>query len=158
MAEIRDQDGLLNLLEQLEDLRVDRSLPISIVESDIVSKKKINDLLSADGYRQVKVFKSGMQLLGDLGSTNDERIAVYDLSDPAMNGVDFLQAIRKSGREGWVWILFTVKQRLPENVFQAITNSGICEVLIKPVYEAKLRKSLGRLSQWIQARRLKSKS
>lgn len=103
-------------------------IPISLVDDDMVLRRKLQLLLQASNY-DVRAYSTPEKLLADSGSRHATCL-ISDLNMPGMDGFTLLRSLRTGGWRGPA-ILITASQdsKLPT---KAIAE-GFHAVLIKPL-------------------------
>ncbi len=106
---------------------------ILVVEDDRNVAKSIETGLREAGYDPSSA--GTLRKASELFRTGDHDLIILDLSLPDGNGMDFLQALRKSGKKTPV-IILTARDALEERV--AGLEQGADDYLIKPFMFAEL--------------------
>ncbi len=105
-------------------------MKVLIADDEIVSRRKLQGLLTMWGYEVVSV-GDGKAALDQLKSLDAPRIALLDWEMPGLNGVDVCKAMRRDRPEPYTYMLLITSREGKENIVEGL-ESGADDYLIKP--------------------------
>lgn len=112
-------------------------LTVFVVDDDAAVLGSLRFLLETDGFA-VRTFRSGTALLNVSGTPGPD-CYVIDYKMPDINGIELASHLRKSDRDAPVILITGYPD---ENISARAATAGIKDVLLKPLLDENLVKSI----------------
>jgi two-component system chemotaxis response regulator CheY len=104
------------------------NVKVLVVDDSPMMRKQIGRALTEAGYSIVEA-SDGLDALEKLGASSDVRLVVCDVNMPRMNGLEFLEKLKKDGFEVPVIMLTTEGQH---ELIQRAKTLGARGWIVKP--------------------------
>ena len=127
------KEGLLGAVWRAVAERVDQSSSrrdIVVIDDDPGVRESLRDLLEIEGYR-VRTAEHGLAGLQQIESSGAPCLVLLDLMMPIMNGLQFLDALRRHADAAVSRTRVTVLSALDEG--RELVSSYECQVMRKPL-------------------------
>jgi two-component system, cell cycle response regulator len=117
---------------------------VLIADDDVVSRRLLQVSLSHAGY-QVQTAANGAEALRVLQESDCPRLAILDWMMPEMDGVEVCRAVRKLGREPYIYIILLTAKEQQKEIVEGL-EAGADDYITKPfdLHELKARLRAGK--------------
>ncbi|MCP4352396.1 MAG: hybrid sensor histidine kinase/response regulator [Desulfobacterales bacterium] len=106
---------------------VEQKIKILVVDDDPFVRAMLGDILESDGYL-IETAKNGKDALEKYFEIQDISLIISDMNMPEMNGLEFIQELRKTDRQIPI-IILTVNTEI--NIALEAIRSGASDYLLK---------------------------
>src|SRR5580704_9127187 len=103
---------------------------VLIADDDVVSRRLLQVSLSHAGYH-VETAANGAEALRALQESGCPRLAVLDWMMPEMDGVEVCRAVRKLGREPYIYIILLTAKERQDEIVEGL-EAGADDYITKP--------------------------
>ena len=121
-------------------MKLDLSMPILVVDDQMVVKRLLQGILKAIGFESVDLATDGSEALGLLRA-KPYGLVISDIGMEPMDGLQLLRAMRADSALRSLPVLIMTGSTAPDKV-RAAKLSGVNGYIIKPFGQATLRQRI----------------
>ncbi|HEY4345814.1 MAG TPA: response regulator [Parvibaculum sp.] len=120
-----------------------KDLDILIVDDNANMRLLVRTILRSFGLREARQARDGTTALAEL-DRKAPSIIISDWEMAPMNGLDFIRAVRRVGREPLCFVpIIVLTAHASRQLIQEAFDSGATQLLVKPVTPANLLQRIG---------------